>query len=74
MNGNSETSKDVSNWQATQNQEFKVHFSPGGNLKRNIACKGIKSHLQAMDGDRGAFLSCIGLDLGLHEVFCDSVL
>ena len=29
---------------------FKVHFSPGGNLKRNIACKGIKRHLQAMAG------------------------
>lgn len=39
MNGNSVTSKDVLNWQATQNQAFKVHFSLGGNLKRNIACK-----------------------------------
>jgi hypothetical protein len=51
------TSKDVSNWQATQNQAFKVHFSPGGNLKRNIACKGINSLLQAMDGCRGSFSS-----------------
>ena len=41
MNSDSVTSKDVSNWQATQNQAFKVHFSPGGNLKRNIACKAL---------------------------------
>ena len=55
MNGDSVTSKDVSNWQAAQNQVFKVHFSPGGNLKRNIACKARKKHLQAMDGSRGSF-------------------
>ena len=60
MNGDSVTSKDVSNWQATQNQAFKVHFSPGGNLKRNIACKGIKRHLKAIAKGRaqGSFSSC----------------
>ena len=44
VNDNSSASKDVSNWQATQNQAFKAHFSPGGNLKRNITCKATKRH------------------------------
>ena len=50
------TSKDASNWQATQNQMFKCHFSASGNLKRNIACKAAKRHLQAMDGAPGTIL------------------
>ena len=64
------TSKDVSNWQATQNQMLKAHFSPSSNLKRNFARKGIKRHLQAMDGCQGSILPSIGGVLGLHVVFC----
>ena len=68
--GNSVTSKDGPNWQATQNQMFKCHFLARANLKLNIACKAIKRLLQAIDGCRESFLSCIGLVLGLHVVFC----
>ena len=49
---------------------IKYHFSASGNLKRNIACKGMKRHLQAIAKGRGLFSSrrkaqgCGGKDSG----------
>ena len=62
--------QDVSNWQATQNQVFKVHFSASSNLKWNIACKGIKRRLQAMDGAQAWQANSPRWILGCKVVFC----
>ena len=55
MNGGSAASKDVSNWQATQNQVFKVHFFTKRQPKKKHRLQGSKKTL-ASDGRMGTVI------------------